>query len=306
MLKDVIIFIISLFFLIKGSDKFTEYLKIIGIKLRVKDFVISLILASIATTLPEIIVSIISSLKGNSNLALGNALGSVIVNTALILGICSLISPMKVDDLAWKNSFFLLFINFLLFLLMFDMKISRFEGFILLILYAIFIYIIYRVKGDNKSENYQDQNSAIKIFILMILSIGVVIVSSRFLVESSINIARFLNISELIIGLTLVALGTSLPELANSVISTIKKVPDIGVGNIIGASILNVLVVIGIASIINPIKVDQKFITYIMPVILITLLALSISLKRDNIIGKKTGLILLSLYFISIILNFIF
>jgi len=189
---------------------------------------------------------------------------------------------------------------------MFDMKISRFEGFILLILYAIFIYIIYRVKGDNKSENYQDQNSAIKIFILMILSIGVVIVSSRFLVESSINIARFLNISELIIGLTLVALGTSLPELANSVISTIKKVPDIGVGNIIGASILNVLVVIGIASIINPIKVDQKFITYIMPVILITLLALSISLKRDNIIGKKTGLILLSLYFISIILNFIF
>jgi len=106
MLKDVIIFIISLFFLIKGSDKFTEYLKIIGIKLRVKDFVISLILASIATTLPEIIVSIISSLKGNSNLALGNALGSVIVNTALILGICSLISPMKVDDLAWKNSIF--------------------------------------------------------------------------------------------------------------------------------------------------------------------------------------------------------
>ncbi len=308
MLIDIFLFFIGLILLIFGADKFIHYLKLLAKKLNIKEFIIGLFLASFATTLPEITVSIISSLRGNSIIALGNALGSVLVNISFILGISSIIIPLKVDNIAWKNSLFLFLITILLFFFMLDYLISRVEGFLLLLIYGIFLRFNYkkRTQSLENGNNSSNKESVLKELIWIFATALIIVLGSHLLVDNAINIAENLNIPKIIIGLTLVAIGTSLPEFANSITSIIKKTPNIGTGNVLGANILNILIVIGIASLINPIKVDQNFVKFTMPMTLLVILILTISLKRDNIIGRKTGLTLLFSYILFLVFNFLF
>ncbi|PMQ01966.1 MAG: cation transporter [Dictyoglomus sp. NZ13-RE01] len=303
MILNFIIFFVGLYVLIKGSDKFIFHIKLVAESFKVSEYVIGLILASIATTLPEITVSIIASLQGDSSLALGNALGSVLVNISLILGICSFFKPMKVDEKAWRNSFFLLLITTFLWFLMIDSIISRIEGFILIIIYVVFLFRVYK---DNKKIEEEDKNIKFptRSIIWVFLSGLAIVIGARLLVTSAINIARSFGISEAIIGLTLVAFGTSLPEFANSITSVVKKLPNIGTGNVIGANIINILIVVGLSSLINPIKVEKNIVQFILPLTLLVIFILTISLKRDNIIGRKTGFVLLLFYILFIIGSF--
>lgn len=306
LIKNTFLFILGLILLIIGANKFVYHLKLLAKKLNISEFIIGLILASFATTLPEISVSIISSLQGNSTIALGNALGSVLVNIAFIFGISSIIIPIKLDNNTWKYSLFLFIITIFLYLLMLDKIISRLEGLILLLIYLFFLMYNYKIRNYLLiNDNSYIKNSIIRDLIIIFITAFIIIFGSRLLVDNAVYFAEKFNIPKILIGLTLVAIGTSLPEFANSITSIIKKTPSIGAGNILGANFLNVLIVIGIASIINPINVDQKFIKFTMPLILLVILILTISLKKDNIIGRKTGLILLFSYFLFLIFNFL-
>lgn len=306
LIKNTFLFILGLILLIIGANKFVYHLKLLAKKLNISEFIIGLILASFATTLPEISVSIISSLQGNSTIALGNALGSVLVNIAFIFGISSIIIPIKLDNNTWKYSLFLFIITIFLYSLMLDKIISRLEGLILLLIYLFFLMYNYKTRNYLLiNDNSYIKNSIIRDLIIIFITAFIIIFGSRLLVDNAVYFAEKFNIPKILIGLTLVAIGTSLPEFANSITSIIKKTPSIGAGNILGANFLNVLIVIGIASIINPINVDQKFIKFTMPLILLVILILTISLKKDNIIGRKTGFFLLFSYFLFLIFNFL-
>lgn len=300
-LFNILLFILGLIFLIRGSDLFIERLKLIANKLGVSEFVVGAILASVATTLPEISVSIISSLQGESSLAIGNAIGSVLFNISVILGISSLIMPIKVDERGWKNSLLLFCISIIFGFAAIDGYLSRWEGLILLILYGIFVKRALNGEWANQKEH--KEKILVRDIVYVFITGGILVLGSKLLVDSAVFFARMLKISEMIIGLTIVAFGTSLPEFVNTITSIRKKTPNIGVGNIIGACILNILIVSGVAILVNPVILAKEFLYLALPIILLIVLALTISLKRDNIIGRKTGLIFLVLYALFFILN---
>lgn len=296
MIQEFIIFTVGLVLLIKGSDEFVEAGSRVAKGFGVSEFLIALMLASIATTLPEVTVSAIAAYEGNSGIALGNAVGSALANIALILGVSAMIMPLKVDEIAWRNSLFMLFVTFYAWFLMRDMVISRVEGFTLILIYLSFLYYLYKKHialkevGNGKSRNVR------KDVIILFLSGIVVVIGARMVVYSAVTIARALGIPEVVIGLTLVSIGTSLPELANSLTATLKKIPNISVGNIVGANILNILMVIGIASMIRPITVDASIFSFIMPLTLLVMGILTLSLRLTNKVSRATSAVFLMVY----------
>ena len=296
MIQEFIIFTVGLVLLIKGSDEFVEAGSRVAKGFGVSEFLIALMLASIATTLPEVTVSAIAAYEGNSGIALGNAVGSALANIALILGVSAMIMPLKVDEIAWRNSLFMLFVTFYAWFLMRDMVISRVEGFTLILIYLSFLYYLYKKHialkevGNGKSRNVR------KDVIILFLSGIVVVIGARMVVYSAVTIARALGIPEVVIGLTLVSIGTSLPELANSLTATLKKIPNISVGNIVGANILNILMVIGIASMIRPITVDVSIYSFTMPLTLLVMGILTLSLRLTNKVSRATSAVLLMVY----------
>ncbi|MEM4496492.1 MAG: calcium/sodium antiporter [Archaeoglobaceae archaeon] len=295
------VFFVGIGFVVKGSDLFVAAATRVAKGLGVSEFIIALVLASIATTLPEITTSVIASFYGNSGIALGNAVGSVLVNIALILGLCALIMPLKVDDVAWKNSIFLAFTTLYAWILMLDFEISRLEGFTLVLVYLLYLYYLYK---KHVSFGRFEPQGKVKRDVLLLFGSGLFIVfGARIVVSSAVEIAANFGVSEAVIGLTLVAIGTSLPELANSLVATLKKVHNISVGNIIGACIINVLVVIGLASLVKPISVDPGIFSFSTPLAILLTIILTISLKKDNIVGRKTATTFLVLYAIFIYLQ---
>lgn len=296
MIQEFIIFTVGLVLLIRGSDEFVEAGSRVAKGFGVSEFLIALVLASIATTLPEVTVSAIAAYEGNSGIALGNAVGSALANIALILGVSAMIMPLKVDGIAWRNSLFMLLVTFYAWFLMRDMVISRVEGFTLILIYLSFLYYLYKKHialeevGDGNSRNVR------KDVIILFLSGIVVVIGARMVVYSAVTIARALGIPEVVIGLTLVSIGTSLPELANSLTATLKKIPNISVGNIVGANILNILMVIGIASMIRPITVDASIFSFIMPLTLLVMGILTLSLRLTNKVSRVTSAVLLMIY----------
>ncbi|AMM53307.1 calcium/sodium antiporter [Pyrococcus kukulkanii] len=292
---EIVIFVAGLILLIKGSDIFVEAATRIAKAFGVSEFLIALVLASIATTLPEVTVSAISSYKGNSGIALGNAVGSALANIALILAVSAMIMPLKVDKIASENSLIMLGVSLYAWLLMADGVISRIDGMTLIILYFIFLGYLYK-KHVTLEEIEGNNGSVAKEILILFLSGGMVIAGAELVVDSAVKIARAMGIPEVVIGVTLVSIGTSLPELANSLTATLKKIPNVSVGNIIGANILDILMVIGIASVIRPIIVDKSITRVVMPITLIVMLVLTVSLFRNHKVGRKTATVLLGIY----------
>lgn len=296
MIQEFIMFIVGLALLIKGSDEFVEAGSRVAKGFGVSEFLIALILASIATTLPEVTVSAIAAYEGNSGIALGNAVGSALANIALILGISAMIMPLKVDEIAWRNSLFMLAVTFYAWFLMKDMTISRVEGFTLILIYLGFLYYLYKKHIALEEVGEGNGRNVKKDVVILFLSGIVVVVGARMVVTSAVTIARALGISEVVIGLTLVSIGTSLPELANSLAATLKKIPNISVGNVVGANILDILMVIGIASMIRPITVDASIFSFTMPLTLLVMGILTLSLRLTNKVSRATSAVLLMIY----------
>lgn len=250
--------------LVWSADRFVEGAAATAKHLGMPSLLIGMVIVGFGTSAPEMVVSAMAAIDGNPDLALGNAIGSNIVNTGLILGLTAIIVPILVQSKIVKKEIpLLLFISLALGYFLWDGALTRLESIVLLIgfltLIGWSIFSALKGKGDilesEIEQELRDHAMPIKNAIFwLILGLILLIVSSRVLVWGAVNIAETLGISDLIIGLTIVALGTSLPELAASIIAVKKGEHDIAIGNVVGSNMFNLLAVTGIAGVISPIS----------------------------------------------------
>jgi len=293
-----------------GGDVLTKSSVDLSLKFSVPKIIIGMTVVSFATSAPELIVSLNATLNGFSNFAIGNVIGSNIANIGLVLGIITIIYPINLQQRFYTLDFPILMLSTFLFylLLITGNKISRGEGIILLVLISIILIYLFLYQKKSISE-FSDVANTSKISIsksiFYVLFSGLLLwLGSETLIKSAISVANKYEISERVISVTMVAIGTSIPELAASAVASIKKQNDLSIGNLIGSNIFNLLVVIGITSTVLPIEQIESKIIFndMLWVILFSAIILPLAyLKRKNVLTRKKGIILLTLYLIFII-----
>lgn len=297
--------------LVWSADKFVDGASATAKHLGMPSLLIGILIVGFGTSAPEMVVSAIAAMEGNPGLALGNAIGSNIVNIAFILGITALIAPITVNSKIVKKEIpLLLLIVLVIGYLLFDNTLTLLEGIILLFgffaLVGWSIFAAIKGKGDALELEMEDelieQDMSLKTGIIwLVIGLILLIASSRLLVWGAVGVATEFGVSDLIIGLTIVALGTSLPELAASIIAARKGEHDIAIGNVVGSNMFNILAVIGIAVVIAPmnnipVEVLQRD-WIVMLVLTIALLAMSYGFRAKNgVINRIEGIILILCY----------
>lgn len=293
---EYILFIIGIALLIKGADILVEGSSALAKKFNVSALVIGLTIVAFGTSLPELVVSLLSALRGASDMAFGNIVGSNIANILLILGITTIIKNIKVpNSTTWKEIPFSLLGAVVLFIFaniffLDHMKITsilRFEGLILLLFFAIFLYyVIELAKKDKTSGNEENQQihslSSFKITLFILGGLVALYFGGKWTVDGAVSLARLFGLSEYFIGLTIVAVGTSLPELVTSVIAGIKGNADISIGNVVGSNIFNIFFVLGLTALIFPITLPVS-----ATIDLLVLLGTTILLFIFMFMGKR-------------------
>jgi len=266
---SISLIIIGFVLLIKGADWMVNGASALAKKFNISNLVIGLTIVSFGTSAPELVVNSVASYQQHSDIVFGNILGSNIANLFLILGITGLVYPVAVhSNTVWKEipvSLFAVVVLYVLsnnFLFQEQSVISRIDGIILLALFGGFMYYIYahmKVEGPDIDESSIKNLSNLKIWGLIIIGIAGLVLGGKLVVENAIKVAFSLGVSEKIIGLTIVAIGTSLPELVTSVVASLKKNSDIALGNIIGSNIFNIFLILSISSLIHPVNFNTSF-----------------------------------------------
>lgn len=304
MMMVVISFIIGFILISKGADFFINATVEIGRKTKISELILGATIVSFATTLPELTVSLFASIDNHATMSLGNAVGSIICNTGLILGMVIFVSPFKVDkNMFVSKSIILLLAITTLIVLGVDGSITRVDGGILLMLLVVYMYTNYKsiLKDTSKTYLYycmtqQNDMSTLKIVISFISGLVMMIVGSRLLVDNGVEIARFIGIPQGIISLTVIALGTSLPELVSSITAVRKRHHEICAGNILGANILNIVSVIAISSIPNSLPILSQNIRIDYPFMIILCLTLIIPTIIKQRLYRLQGIIMFGTY----------
>lgn len=263
-----VLLIIGFAGLIKGADWLVDGASSFAHRFGVSHLVIGLTIVSLGTSLPEIVVTIVSVSDGKTDLAIGNVLGSNIANIMLVLGVTAVITPLIAErNTVWKEIPFCLLAAVLLGIVANDRlldrhaignEISRIDGLIFLLVFLIFLYYLFEVirhQPRPKERDGEEQSWVVAGFRIA-LGLVVLVIGGRWVVNGAIELARALEIEERIIGLTIVAIGTSLPELATSVVAALRKNPGIALGNVVGSNIYNILLVLGIGSQIAPLPLE--------------------------------------------------
>jgi cation:H+ antiporter len=313
-----VVIAISFVILFKCVDIFVESSVDLANRFRIPKLVIGIVLVSLATTAPEFSVSFIAALRGNPEIALGNAVGSVICDDGLalaLLGILSLSPIVIIPSVLNISGIFLIAVAVISFLFVFfDYTLNRWEGVVLVALFASYMMFLFRQhkRGDFEDEinlheiGKKKEVSAVKLCTLFILAIVGIIFSSNFIVTSATTIARFFHISESIIAMTLVAFGTSVPEIATCIVAARKGEGAIAVGNILGADIVNICWVAGASAIVNDLSVERKDIFFMFPSMFIIVGIMLFLLRINYTLTPKKGVILLSFYMLYLVSFFIF
>lgn len=314
MLLDLISLIIGLALLWSGAELLIRFSAALARSMGVSPIIIGLTVVSLGTSLPEFVVSLIAALQNTMGISIGNIIGSNIANLGLILGIGALISLLNVQkNWVYREVPFMLFSTFIFMsFARSHFMIGRIEGFILLLILTLYLGYLSRTTLSQMKAIEENSYNAAQIslkkkslyLLLSMVGIALLIGSSKIIVNSGIAIARYLGVSDTVIGLTLIAVGTSLPELATTIIGLIKKETDIVVGNIIGSNVFNLLLIGGAVSLIRPIEIspylfDREFLFLLA----ISVLIWPIMRIRWNI-QKLEGLILLIIYILFIIKTF--
>lgn len=297
MIKAIIFLVIGFALLVKGADYFVDGASDIAKKLRIPSIVIGLTIVAFGTSAPELAVSMTAALKGSNDIAIGNVVGSNIFNTLVVLGASAAITPVIVQKSIIKVDYPIsIFITLLLGIFCLDkvfgaenMTIGRIDGIILLVCFAGFMYLVIHegLKNRDETENSTEQEKVKPVWLTLILTvIGLagIIFGGDMTVEGAKEIARYFGLSEALIGLTVVALGTSLPELVTSIVASRKGENDIAVGNVVGSNIFNILLILGTSATILPMNVST---TYIYDIGI--LLAISVIFFIPIAIKKKVG-----------------
>lgn len=263
LLINIAILVVGFIMLIKGADVFVEGAASISKKFGVPQLVIGLTVVAMGTSLPEAAVSITSAAHGSAGISIGNVIGSNIMNILVILGITAVISRVAIQKSTFKVEIpFMLFVTVVLvFFGMNDGVITRFEGVLLWALFILFLIYLFNLakKGNDEEEGEVKDLPTWKCIVFIILGAAVIVIGSNFAVTSASAIARIFGISERLIGLTIVAFGTSLPELVTSVTAARKGNTGIAIGNIVGSNLFNILFVIGTTALIINVPFDAKF-----------------------------------------------
>ncbi|MCI6663899.1 MAG: calcium/sodium antiporter [Spirochaetia bacterium] len=301
MLIQLALLALGFVLLVKGADWFVDGAASIAAKLGIPQLVIGLTIVAMGTSAPEAAVSLTAAFHGNADITIGNVVGSNIMNVLVILGLAALICPMKVAKLtAFVDIPVTLVMSLVLFGLGVDGSISRLDAAILLVVfigYLSYLFLMTKkglISGESEEEVAKIQ-SVPKALLFTALGLALIIVGSSLAVDAASAIAKMLGLSERFIGLTIVALGTSLPELFTSVAAAIKKNPDMAIGNIVGSNIFNILFIVGLSGMVIPVPFASafRFDTLVATATMLLLFLLSLPKRR---LGRVAGFILLAGY----------
>ncbi|MEX0662132.1 MAG: calcium/sodium antiporter [Balneolaceae bacterium] len=304
---DILFFIIGLFLLIIGAEWLVKGASKLASSLKISPLIIGLTVVAFGTSAPELAVSIKSSLTGQEAIALGNIVGSNIFNVLFILGIAALILPLTVSkQLLRLDVPLMIVLSIVVFLFSLNGVISKTEGIILVLGLLVYIFfLIYQNRKDNAaepdrviSESKSGKSMWAKNIILVIVGLALLMVGSQWFLNGAIMIAQYFGVSELIIGLTIVAAGTSLPEVVTSVLAAIRGERDIAVGNVVGSNIFNLLSVLGISALVAPggLEISASFINFDLPVMIAVAFACLPIFFTGGVISRGEGALLLGYY----------
>jgi cation:H+ antiporter len=307
-----ILFILGFFILIKGAhclvDGGTSLAKILG----VSDLLIGLTVVAMGTSLPELFIDTTAAIKGNTGLVIGDIIGSNVTNILLILGVATIIYPLKIHHgVIWREIPFTFIAAFLVLLLGNDSlieggssRLGRIDGLVMLSFMAIYLY--YLISANNASTWKQEEGSkragVVSPIILVIVGVLGLFFGARLIVTAAVFIAGKMHISETMIGLTVIALGSSLPELTASIVAALKKRPDLALGNIVGSNIVNIFLILGICSVIRPLPLrSQDNFAIVIAIVASLLLFASAFVGKRSVIDRWIGVLFISIYIFYVI-----
>lgn len=298
-LLQLVLLVVGFVFLVKGADWFVDGAAGIAAKFGIPQLVIGLTIVAMGTSAPEAAVSITAAAQGNADITIGNILGSNILNVLIILGITAVITNVAVKKSTLKVEIpFAIAISVVLTIFgLTGNRITRAEGIALLILFAGFLYYLYRmtISGENAAEEEDEEKSIVKLILLSIIGVILIIKGSDIVVDSASELATIFGMSQRFIALTIVALGTSLPELVTSAVAATKGKADIAIGNIVGSNIFNILFVVGMVSLIIPVPFAANFMVDAM-VAIGSVVLLWLCLFRDRVLQRMNGVLFLLAY----------
>ncbi|MCX7703300.1 MAG: calcium/sodium antiporter [Planctomycetota bacterium] len=326
--------IVGFALLSKGADVLVDGSSSLARRLRVSDLVVGLTIVAFGTSAPELIVNIYASIKGNPDIAIGNILGSNIANILLILGVASILYPLTVtSNTTWKEIPLCLLAAVMVGILANDVlingrepsELSRIDGLVLLVFFLFFMYYVVETvrkekkretcevefcplipdapESEEKGEESQKKVLGLwKSIVFVVVGLGGLFVGGKWVVDGAVEIARMLGASETLIGLTIVALGTSLPELATSVVAALKKNPEISVGNVVGSNIFNVFFILGTSAVIRPLPFTSSTNADIGMAIFASVLLFAVLFTgKKHTIGRREGVLFLIFYIAYIV-----
>lgn len=306
LLLPLLILIAGFALLAWSADHFVNGAAALASNLGISPLIIGLTVIGLGTSAPEMIVAALSSLQDKPQMAMGNALGSNITNIALILGVTALVAPIAVNKAIIKKEFLvLLVVSVLASGLLLDRYLSIVDGIILVISLIVVLFVI---KHFNKANAAAPNELGIdkvmpltKAVALTLISVLIMLGSSHFIVESAVDIARYFGVSDLIIGLTIIAIGTSLPELAASLAAVKKHAQDLAIGNVIGSNMFNLLAVLAMPALIEPARVPPEVLHRDLPIMLgltvaLYLMSMNFNSQKNGVINRSKALVLVGCY----------
>lgn len=303
MLKYMIL-LIGFIMLIKGADVFVDCSSAIAKRFGIPSIIVGLTIVAMGTSAPEFSVSVQSALAGMNDMSIANVIGSNMFNLLVVLGLSSVVNKLKINN--YKDVYIMLVVGLIMLICSADGLLNVFDGALLLVIFTIYILsLIFKAyNGNQKEETEEKQKSLTTTIVLSILGLGAIIWGGDLVVNSASAIAQQLGMSENLVGLTVVAIGTSLPELVTSLVATKKGEVDIAVGNVVGSNIFNMLLILGTSSIINPMTVT--YFTFLDILFIIGCMAMFVLMTHSNkTLNKEKGLPLVLLYFVYMIFTII-
>lgn len=312
MITTVLLFAVGLVLIMLGGDRLVDAAVAIAKKLGIPQIVVGATIVSLGTTLPEVLVSTTAAFDGSSAIAAGNAFGSIICNTALIAGLTQTIRPAKkveFSSIAWRSAFFFITLIIMNVIGYVTGNFGRPVGICLLLAFCLYAFLNIKLSaGEADDEEEEEDVSGISIpkqLLTLVVCAALLYVGANLLVDNGILIAQALGVPERVIAVTFIALGTSLPELVTSVMSLVKGYGNVGLGNIIGANLLNMLLVIGIPSAVAGIPLESGTVTVDMPLAcgVMAVLLVPILIRKKS--SRAQGIILLGIYIAYCVASFI-
>lgn len=310
---EYLLLILGFVLLIKGADFFVDGSSSVAKLLKVPSIIIGLTVVAFGTSMPELSVSVTAAMQGSNDLAVSNVLGSNIFNILMVLGCCALLSPVKTDESMLKKEFpFSIFITIILLLLNSDFSLrkvlagdeffvlGRSGGILLLVLFAVFLYstvksaLLSRMENGDEGEDYKVM-SPIKSLIYIVGGLAGIVWGGDIVVDSASAIAATFGWSQTFIGLTIVAIGTSLPELVTSVVAARKGENDLAVGNVVGSNIFNILLILGVSSVLSPIRLEVSAVYDTLILIIVSVIVYVTALTKREI-RRGEGVVCVVIY----------